>query len=276
MAKKNKELDNNENEKSAGSKIIAAVIVLFIVLIWLAVFAVLIKLDVGGFGNSILRPLLKDVPLVNKILPDVPEEQIAYEKDYPYSTLEEAINRIKELEAEIDSMSKNNKSDADKLNELKAEVKRLKVFEENQTAFEEKVKEFEENVVFADQAPDIEEYKKYYESIDPTHAEEIYRQVIEQLQYSAAIKEKADIYRKMKPAQAAAVLQTMTADIDFVAEMLLAMRPSESSLILAQMDPTAAAKITKKMLDMDAEKLNKSISETTNSNSAESDSTSKN
>ena len=275
MAKKNKALDN-ENEKSGGSKIIAAVIVLFIVLIWLAVFAVLIKLDVGGFGNSILRPLLKDVPLVNKILPDVPEEQIAYEKDYPYSTLEEAIKRIKELETELDTLKDTKKSGADKVKELEAEVKRLKVFEDNQTAFEEKVKEFEDNVVFADKAPDIEEYKKYYESIDPTHAEEIYRQVIEQLQYSQAIKEKADIYRKMKPAQAAAVLQTMTADIDFVSEMLLAMRPSESSLILAQMDPTAAAKITKKMLDMDAEKLNKSIRKTTNTNSTESDSTSKN
>ncbi|MGB8452096.1 MAG: hypothetical protein WCD89_07160 [Anaerocolumna sp.] len=254
MAKKNKELSNNENEKSAGSKIIAAMIVFFIVLIWLAVFAVLIKLDVGGFGNSILRPLLKDVPVINKILPSVPEEQIAYENDYPYTTLEEAIARIKELEALNDSLTKDSTSGADKVKELQAEVDRLKVFEDNQKAFEDRVKAFDENVVFADQAPGVEEYKAYYESIDPTHAEEIYRQVIEQLQYNEKIKEKADIYRKMKPAEAAAILQTMTADIDLVSEMLLTMRPAESSLILAQMDPTAAAKITKKMFDMDAEK----------------------
>lgn len=253
MAKKNKELDNN-NEKSAGSKIIAVIIVLFIVLIWLGVFAVLIKLDVGGFGNSILRPLLKDVPVISKILPDVPDEQLAYENDYPYTTLEEAIARIKELEALNDSLTKDNTSDADKVKELQAEVDRLKVFEDNQKAFEERVKDFDENVVFADQAPSIEEYKAYYESIDPTHAEEIYRQVIEQLQYNEAIKEKADIYRKMKPAEAAAILETMTADINLVSEMLLTMRPTESSLILAQMDPTAAAKITKKMFDMDDEK----------------------
>lgn len=268
MAKKNKELDNTENEKSGGSKIIAAVIVIFIVLVWLAVFAVLIKLDVGGFGNSILRPLLKDVPIVNKILPDVSEEQVAYENDYPYSTLGEAIDRIKELEAINDSLTKDQSSDADKVKKLQDEVDRLKVFEDNQKAFEERVKEFDENVVFADQAPDIEEYKKYYESIDPTHAEEIYRQVIEQMQYDESIKEKADIYRKMKPAEAAAVLQTMTADIDLVSEMLLAMRPSESSLILAEMDPTVAAKITKKMFDMDAERKAKS---SYNSNSTEGD-----
>ncbi len=258
MPRRNKEIDNNENEKSAGSKIIAAVIVLFIVLIWLAVFVVLIKLDFGGFGNSILRPLLKDVPIVNMILPSVTEEQVAYENDYPYNSLGEAIDRIKELEAINDTLSKSQSSEADKIKELQAEVDRLKVFEENQKAFEDRVKEFDEKVVFADQAPDIEEYKKYYESIDPTHAEEIYRQVVEQMQYDESIKEKADIYRKMKPAEAAAVLQTMTADIDLVSEMLRAMRPSESSLILAQMDPTAAAKITKKMFDMDAEKKAKS------------------
>ncbi len=256
MAKKNKELDNNENEKekNTGNKIIAVLIVLFIVFIWLAVFAVLIKLDVGGFGNSILRPLLKDVPVINKILPDVSEEQIAYEKDYPYSSIDKAIARIKELEALNDSLTEDQSSDAAKVKELQAEVDRLQVFEDNQKAFEERVKEFDEKVVFADQAPDIEEYKKYYESIDPTNAEEIYRQVIEQQQYDESIEEKAEIYRKMKPAEAAAILETMTADIDLVSEMLLAMRSSESSLILAQMDPTAAAKITKKMFDMDAEK----------------------
>ena len=254
MPRRNKEIDNNENEKSAGSKILAAVIVLFIVLIWLAVFAVLIKLDFGGFGNSILRPLLKDVPVINMILPSVPEEQVAYENDYPYNSLGEAIDRIKELEAINDTLTKSQSSESDKIKELQAEVDRLKVFEENQKTFEDRVKEFDEKVVFADQAPDIEEYKKYYESIDPTHAEEIYRQVVEQMQYDESIKEKADIYRKMKPAEAAAVLQTMTADIDLVSEMLRAMRPSESSLILAEMDPTAAAKITKKMFDMDAEK----------------------
>ncbi|MFU0826620.1 MAG: MgtE-N domain-containing protein [Lachnoclostridium sp.] len=251
-------IDNLENEKSTGSKILAAVIVIFIVLIWLAVFGVLIKLDVGGFGSSILRPLIKDVPIVNKILPDVSDEQLAYENDYPYKSLDEAIERIKELEKINDELTKSKTEDTDKIKELQAEVDRLKVFEENQKEFEERVKEFDEEVVFADQAPDIEEYKKYYESIDPTNAEEIYRQVVEQLQYDESIKEKADIYRKMKPEDAAQVLETMSADIDLVSEMLLAMRPTESSQILAEMDPNVAAKITKKMFDMDAEKKAKS------------------
>lgn len=256
MARNRDKNENSENGKGIVGKVITTAIVLVIIAIWLAVFAVLIKLDFNGLGSTVLRPLLKDIPLVNKILPDVSEEQIAYENDYPYSTIEEAIVRIKELEAQNKELSESNTSDASLIQELKAEVSRLQIFEEDQMAFEERVKAFDENVVFAEVAPDIEEYKAYYESIDAANAEEIYRQVVEQLQYSKAIEEKADIYRKMKPQEAADILETMTADIDLVAKMLLTMRPSESSLILGKMDSTAAAKITKKMFDLDEELLN--------------------
>ncbi len=258
MAKKNKGAEGAENEKSIGSKITIAVIVLLVILIWLVVFALLIKLDVNGLGSSVLRPLIKDIPVVNKILPDVSEEELAYENDYPYKSLEEAIDKIKELEKENAALSKDKTSAEKTVTEQEAEIDKLKVYEDNEKAFEARVKEFDEKVVFADQAPDVEEYKKYYESIEPANAEEIYRQVVEQLQYSNAIKEKADIYKKMKPDAAAAILETMTADIDTVAQMLLSMNASQSSAILAAMDPTAAAKITKKMIDMDAELANTS------------------
>lgn len=258
MAKKEKKDKSKEveSEKGKGSKIIGFLVVLFIILIWLGIFGVLIKLNVGGFGNSILRPLLKDIPIVNMILPDSTEDETDPETIYTYQTLEEAIARINELEALNESLSTEDPTiDSELVSELQAEIERLKVFEDNQLAFEERVAEFERNVVFAEAAPDIEEYKAYYESINPTNAEEIYRQVVEQLQFSEAITEKADIYSKMKPANAASILEIMTADIDSVAQMLLAMKPAESSAILAAMDPTAAAKITKKMLDLDAEKL---------------------
>lgn len=258
MARRKKNQDTFEeveNSKSTSSKIITFIIGLIIVLIWLGIFGIFIKLDVGGFGSSILRPLVKDIPVINRILPDVSEEQIAYENDYPYKSLEEAIERIKELELINDSLMTDDNTTASRIKELEAEVLRLKTFEENQVAFEARVLEFEKEVVFAENAPSVEEYKKFYEDINPTNAEIIYKQVIEQIQYSESIKEKAEIYRKMKPANAAAILEDMTADIDLVAQMLLAMRPTESSAILAKMDKTAAAKITKKMFDMDAERL---------------------
>jgi flagellar motility protein MotE (MotC chaperone) len=253
MAKKNKEAGENDNKE--GNKILTILIVLLIVIIWLAVFGILIKLDVGGFGSGVLRPILKDVPLINRILPEVSEELVAEENNFEYTSLPQAVAKIKELEATIEEMTKNSSDNSSNTADLQAEIDRLKVFEENQKAFEDRVAEFDKNVVFADAAPSIEEYKAFYEAINPTNAETIYRQVIEQLQYSDAILEKANIYKSMEPDAAAQILETMTADVEAVAQILLSMKPKESAAILAEMDKVVAAKITKKMLDMDAEKL---------------------
>lgn len=257
MAKKDKEISakNGSGDKKEGNKVLTVLIALLIVIIWLAVFGILIKLDVGGFGSGVLRPILKDVPLVNMILPNDTGTQVAEDNNSQYDSLPEAIAKIKELEATIAGMEQSSTDSSTTAVDLQAEIDRLKVFEDNQKAFEERVAAFDKNVVFADAAPTIEEYKAYYEAIDPTNAADIYRQVIEQLQYSDAIQEKADIYKNMDPAAAATILETMTADVESVAEILLSMKPKESAAVLAEMDSVVAAKITKKMLDMDAAKL---------------------
>ncbi len=242
-------------EKKEGNKVLTILIALLIALIWFAIFGMLIKLDVGGFGSGVLRPILKDIPLINLILPSVSDEQLAEENDYAYNSLPKAMARIKELELQIAEINQGTEEEGKATKELQAEIDRLKIFEENQLAFEERQKVFDKNVVFAEAAPSIEEYKKYYEEINPANAELIYRQVVEQLQYSDAILEKANIYKNMDPKAAAKIMETMTADVEAVAQMLLAMKPKESAEILAEMDAVVAAKITKKMLDMDAEKL---------------------
>ncbi len=255
MAKKQKAAAfDNENKES--SKVLTVLIALLLVIIWLAVFALLIKLDVGGFGSGVLRPILKGVPIVNLILPsEGPEVDMSAENQGEYQTLPEALNKIQELEQTIADMKKNNQDSSADAAELQAEIDRLRVFEKNQLAFEKLRGDWEKNVVFNDAAPDIEEYKAYYEEINPTRAEEIYRQVLEQLRFSEAIKEKADIYKNMEPEAAARIMETMTADVESVAKILLSMKSKESAAILAEMDRVVAAKITKKMLDLDAEKL---------------------
>ena len=254
MAKREKAGSNKEKD---GNKVLTIIVAILIVIIWLAIFGFLIKIDLGGFGSGVLHPILKDVPIINLILPDFDEAQLAEENNYPYKSLEEAIARIRELETQLAQIEKeaDDKTSAD--TELQAEIERLKIFEERQKEFEDRVREFDKNVVFAEAAPDISEYKRYYEQINPANAEEIYRQVVEQLQYSDAIQEKANIYKSMDPEAAARILETMTADVESVAKILLSMKPKESAAILAEMDNVFAAKITKKMLDMDAEKLEK-------------------
>ncbi|HHT98101.1 MAG TPA: hypothetical protein GXZ90_09445 [Clostridiales bacterium] len=254
MAKKKKD-SINDGEEVKENSILTTLIVFFIILIWLVIFIIFVKLDIGSFGSSVLAPIIRDVPVINLILPEEIDiiDQNESKDDYSFKTIAEAIQKIKDLEKEIDILTKNDDIVTD--DELQKEINRLKVFEENQTRFEEIKQKFDKSVVFTDNAPNIEEYKDYYELINPENAEIIYRQVIEQLQHSQAIKEKADIYRKMEPKAAAKILETMTADTEAVAKILLNMRPKESAAILAQMDHVFASKITKKMLDLDEEMI---------------------
>lgn len=246
--KKGKGSDKEAEEKEGiFGKILTFLIVFFILAIWLAIFALLIKYDVGEFGSTVLRPLLKNVPVVKEILPDVSDEQIAEENELPYKNLTEAMARIDELEKELKSLKGKSSGNSGYLAQLEAEVKRLKTFEENQLQFETEKDRFDKEVVFNQKAPEIEEYKKFYEGIDPENAAEIYRQVVEQAALEEKLTEQAEMYKNMEPAKAARILGNMTGDLDLVSKILLHMKTKESGAILAEMDPNMAAKITKKI-----------------------------
>ena len=245
--KKKDKKKKSEEKEGIFSRILTIIIVLFIVAIWLAIFALLIKYDVGGFGSTVLRPMLKDIPGINQILPDIPDEQAAEENNYPYKNLPEAMDRISELEAELAAANGTKKGNANYLTQLEAEVARLKTFEENQLQFQKEKDKFDKEVVFNDKAPDPEEYKKYYESIDPDNAAEIYRQVVEQQDTEKKLIEQAEMYKNMKPEEAAAILNGMGGDLDLVANILLHMKTKDAGAILAKMDTNMAAKITKKI-----------------------------
>ena len=48
---------NDEEESSGGNKLLNAFIVVVVIAIWLVIFGLLIKMNVGGIG-SMLRPFL--------------------------------------------------------------------------------------------------------------------------------------------------------------------------------------------------------------------------
>ncbi|MCR5331684.1 MAG: hypothetical protein K6E62_10960 [Lachnospiraceae bacterium] len=256
MAKKDKnaeaEAENREKGEGFGAKLGTGLIVILIILVWLAIFALLIKMDVGGVGTA-LTPLIKDVPGLKMILPGYQgeDEYAHFFDEYPYKSIEEAVEYIKDLENEIDRLENTNGEYAKKILELRAEIDRLKVFEDEYEAFEERVKRFDVNVVYNDRAPDIEEYKKFYEEINPETAEEIYRQVVEQLQYDDAIKQKADLLKNMKPGNAAKVLEEMTADLEYTCKILLCMKTAEATEIMNKMDQLFVARLLQTMHDMD-------------------------
>lgn len=252
-AQKKKEKENKKAEGTEGAegeeevssgKALVVIVAILIAAVWIVIFGLLIKMDVGGFGSTILYPILKDVPLINKILPES-EEYAKEDSDYNFATVDDAVKRIKSLEAELAAAKTAGGVDAAKLAELEAQAIELQTYKANQKTFEENKEKFYEEVVYNSKAPDIKEYKKYYETIEPENAEIIYKQVVGQVQQEEAIKDYAATFSGMKPAQAASIFNTMTDNLPLVAKILSAMDTSSRGKILGAMDAATAAKITK-------------------------------
>lgn len=246
MAKKDDKKNSNDQE-SAGSKIVTILIAIIIIIIWLAVFAFLIKMDVGGIGSKVLYPVLKDVPLINRILPEASEEQQASEGNYKYNTLKSANARIQELEGQLASESGTTNANSDYIKELENQVRDLQKYKDNEDAFNKRVADFDEKVVFAENAPDISEYRSYYESISPENAEKIYQKVVEAERYSEKAKELATMYANMEPAAAAQALSEMKENLDLVCDILENMGEKKAAAVLQEMDSVYAAQLTRKI-----------------------------
>ncbi len=192
---------------------------------------------------------MKDVPYVNRILPraEAEIEQDAVDVQYPYTTLDEAISRIKELELELSNAQEAAKEDEALIQQLRAESERLKQFESRQAEFEDIKTKFYEEVVYTANAPDISEYKAFYESIDPANAAELYKQVVKEDAYSNEMKEYIATYSGMKAKDAAAILQEMGNDMKLIAKILEGMDADSRGAILGAMEPEFAARLTKLM-----------------------------
>jgi len=250
--KRAKELAEQEAElEEEGSSIPIFLTTVAIVGIWLLILCVLIKLDVGGFGSSVLTPLLKDVPVVNQILPSETPLGMGGEEavdEYAgYTNLKEAVEQIKLLELQLEQEDLKASTLEEENAKMKEEIARLKTFEASQVEFERIKTEFYEEVIYADKGPGVEEYQKYYESIDPATAEFLYKQVVAHLEESKEIQDYAQAYSEMKPKQAAAIFEKMTNNLDLAARILKEMAPEDRGSILGAMDSEIAAKLTKIM-----------------------------
>lgn len=245
MAKKKGKEDVIELDEKKGNKLLTIIIAIIIIALWLGLFALCVKLDVGGFGSTVMRPIFKDVPIINKILPEEKLEE--KEDEYPYKSLAEAINYIKELEREIKALEDSGAVDAETIADLQSEINRLKAFEESQLEFEKQKEEYYDEVVFGDSAIDYEFYKQFYEQISPEYAEVLYKQVLEQYLYDENYQTLADAYAEMKPKAAAAALYEMTGNLEIVVSILQNMEVEERAEILealSDLDAVFCGKIT--------------------------------
>ncbi|MCR4656220.1 MAG: hypothetical protein K5770_08350 [Lachnospiraceae bacterium] len=237
-----------ENDDEGGSFSVV-LIVLLIIIIWLAILGLLIKLDVGGFGSNVMYPLFKDVPVLNKILPDPEFASADLEPEQEFTDINDAIREIENLRRENEDLKKtvSSATNDEQIAALKEEIMRLQTFEDSQVEFQKLKTEFYEEVVFAEEAPTIDEYKKFYESIDPENAEYLYKQVVAQLEEDKELDEYVKVYSEMKPKSAAAIFQEMGDSLDLVVKIMDKLEPATRAKILGAMEPDFASRITKLM-----------------------------
>lgn len=248
--KRAKEIEAQEAELSVDDEsggFFTVIATIGIILVWVAILCVVIKLDVGGFGSKVLTPLLKDVPVVNLILPNSQNSGNISTDNGGYTNLNDATEQIKNLELQLQQAQTDNLKLQEDVANLKAENARLQEFEDKQVEFQRIKNEFYEEVVYAENGPGAEAYQKYYESMDPTTAEYLYKQVIAQLQEDKSVQDYASAYSSMKPKKAAAIFEQMTDNLNLAARILKTMSAENRGDILAEMDPAIAAKLTKIM-----------------------------
>lgn len=248
MAKKikNPNIEAELEEEEKGGKGAVAFVAFILIVLWIAILGLCIKMDVGGFGSKVMYPVLKNIPVVNKILPKV-ESDVVYDENYPYATLSDALEQIRSLELEIQGLQEQQEANQTTIEDLTAENKRLKQFENNQAEFEKEKNEYYEDVVFGENAISVEEYKKYYESIEPEKAELLYKQAVKNLERDEEVQDYAAAYAAMKPDEAAGIFEAMTDDLELAGEILWSMDSDSRGKILGAMDKDIAAKITKIM-----------------------------
>ncbi len=233
--------DDQDEHKKVNVGLISLVLAFLII----GVFIALVKLDVGGLGSRILGPSLKNVPVINMILPKMPEASEEAVASYNFASIDEAVERLKATEI----LLKEKEKEAEKLNETikqnKTEIDRLKIFETSQLQFAKDKEEFDRLVA---QQADKEAYMKYVEETYPESALKIYGELIKEKAINDEVEKIAKMFQEMKPKNAAAILEeTIAKDIDMAAEVLFKLDSAQSGAVLAAMDPIIADKISRYM-----------------------------
>ena len=156
------------------------------------------------------------------------------------------MDYIRQLELELErAQTASNSKDAD-LESLKAEVLRLQEFEQKQVEFQRIKNEFYQEVVYSEKGPGLDAYLKYYESMDPTTAETLAKQVMLQQQESSQFQDYAKTFAAMKPKAAATSLEELN-DLNLAARVLNALTAEERAAILNVMNSEMVAKVMKMM-----------------------------
>jgi flagellar motility protein MotE (MotC chaperone) len=237
IAKQEGDLDEGEG----GGGFFTFLTTILTVAVWLAIIVVAVKSDIGGFGSGVLAPIIGDIPVLRNILPS----DVLGDTENTDGDVIALKAQIADLEQQLQVAQSAAGAETELIANLQAEVARLKQFEDKQVEFERIQKSFYEEVIYAENGPGADAFRSYYEEMNPELAETLYKQVVVESQADAKVQDYVKTFTSMKPAQAAAIFESMTDDMNLIARILSAMTADQRGAILGAMDTEIAARITK-------------------------------
>ena len=254
MRAKGKELEAREAElEQPEGGITSFFLTIAIIVMWLLIMSLLIRLDVGHFGSTVMAPIIKDVPYLNRILPEHARGSTdTYRGDEEAETQNTSraddayVRALEEQLAEAQNRTAEYKTTMD---QQQAEIERLRAFESQQSAFETQRSEFYNDIIYNNNSPGAEEYAKYFEMIDPEVAAEIYKQVVQSEAANSDVQTYANAYAAMKAKEAAAIFDEMVGkgsehEVQLAARILLVMGADDRGKIMGKMETENAARLT--------------------------------
>lgn len=215
------------------------IIKILIPLLIIGASVAILGFNAGGIRDTYLRPVLEKVPIVSNLLPPIEEVELSEEE------MEILRQEQLALEAEEAALSKEQETIAllqAEIQDLNAEISRLSEFEAVQETYKIQKASFDEMIA----NEDPQAYKSFYESVSPDNAEELYKQVVQTANKSAEFTEYIKTFENMKTSPATAIIEELvTTDMDLVIEILEALTSDKRGDILAAMNATTAASVTK-------------------------------
>lgn len=245
-----------EKTKRGGGFVFALVSLLSALLVIAAVLCgflfLIVKFNLLGVADTYREPIEK-VPVLRLALPapegEEPAEMTLEELTVRYNSV---VGENERLNTEIDTA--NNR--IDELSRAKSEYDAKALINDEKTAqLEQKVIELEANKKQLDDMKydleraaangDKEAFAKYFESVSPEVAQEIYAQIMQQDKTDADKQKFIKLFQTLDTKTSAQIIETLgSSRIDFITETLAALKRDVAADIISNLQPDLAAQVT--------------------------------
>ncbi|MDK2798582.1 MAG: hypothetical protein PWP27_94 [Clostridiales bacterium] len=245
--------DNKKNQFNA-TNVLTKILLVIIILLLLSLPVLIIKFNIRGMGEK-SRPLLENIPYVEKILPAKPDPN-----DPKYMNKEELIKNFieyKEKYEQINQQAIALKQDLEKLTNIKENYEKFledqKKLEEEKMLLQQEKQQLEEDrdKFFEDvKNANKADFKTYYEKIDKEKAQKLYEDILKEEKVNKEIKEYVAYYENMDPENAAKIFDKISSsEMDLVVKILKYMNKEQAGEVLASMKTDIAAKVSDRLAE---------------------------